>query len=88
MVLHAQDYVRQIEEQIRLSQHPRFDASSERSDAAQLRLFNETEVTAVPAVDARPVEAVTYERHKKMPGQRDAAWDQRPVERIEYRPEE
>ena len=42
------------------------------------------------AVDAGSVETVTTTRTKKQPGQRDAAWDHLPVERIEYRlpPEE
>nr|WP_207711467.1 transposase [Sulfobacillus harzensis] len=72
-VAHLRTYIHQLEEQIRLSQHRRFGASSERSDAAQLRLFNEAEAAAVSALDAGPVETVTYQRHKKMPGQRDAA---------------
>lgn len=89
-VAHLRTYVRQLEEQIRLSQHRRFGASSERSDAAPWRLFNEAEVTAVSALDAGPVETITYERSKKRPGQRDAAWEHLPVERIAYRlpPEE
>lgn len=78
-------YIQQLEEQIRLSQHRRFGASSERSDAAQLRLFNEAEAAAVSPVDAGLVETVTYQRQKKTPGQREAAWDHLPVERIEYR---
>ena len=78
-------YIQQLEEQIRLSQHRRFGASSERSDAAQLRLFNEVEAAAVSPVDAGPVETVTYQRQKKTLGQRDAAWDHLPIERIEYR---
>ncbi|NMP25222.1 transposase, partial [Sulfobacillus harzensis] len=83
-VAHLRTYVRQLEEQIRLSPHRRFGASSERSDPAQLRLFNEAEATAVSALEAGPVETGTSERQKKKPGQRDAAWDHLPVERIEY----
>lgn len=84
-VARLRTYVQQLEEQVRLGQHRRFGASSERADALQLQLFNEVEAAAVSAVDAGPVETITYERKKKTPGQRDAAWDHLPVERIEYR---
>ncbi|NMP21579.1 IS66 family transposase [Sulfobacillus harzensis] len=89
-VAQLRTYVQQLEEQIRLSQHRRFGASSERADAEQLRLFNEAEVAAVSALDAGPVDTETHPRPKKRPGQREAAWDHLPVERIEYRlpPEE
>jgi transposase len=84
------EQVRWFEEQIRLAQHRRFGASSERSDAAQLHLFNEAEATAATAGGAVVEETITYTRKKKDRGQRDAALKNFPVERIEYRlpPEE
>ncbi len=78
--------VRWLEEQIRLAQQRRFGASSERSDAAQLHLFNEAEAEAASAVEAPAEhETITYQRKKKTPGQRDAALQHLPTERIEYR---
>ncbi len=83
------------EEQLRLAQHKRFGASSERSDADQLRLFNEAEAeaaadTAGEATEQEPaVETITYERKKKQPGYREEMLKNLPVECIEYRlPEE
>ena len=77
--------VQWFEEQIRLAQHRRFGASSERSDPAQLHLFNEVEAAAVSAVDAPPEDPLIATRKKKERGQRDAALKNFPVERVEYR---
>lgn len=80
------DRVRWFAEQIRLAQHRRFGASSERSDAAQLHLFNEAEAEAASALEASAEEeTITYQRKKKTRGQRDEALKHLPVERIEYR---
>lgn len=74
-------------EQRRLAQHKHFGASSERSDADQLRLFNEAESEAEiePSTEEPQVETVTYERRKKQPGHREEMLKNLPVERIEYR---
>lgn len=77
--------VRWFEEQIRLGLHHRFGTSSERSDPAQLRLFNEAEATAVAPIEAEAEETITYQRQKKTRGQRDLALKNFPVDRIEYR---
>lgn len=77
-------------EERRLARHQRFGASSERSDADQLRLFNEVETEAV-AEDGETtepesaVETITYKRKKRKPGTREEMLDNLPVERIEYR---
>ena len=74
------------EEQLRLALHHRFGSSSERSDADQLRLFNEVEAEAeMPAEQDTEVETVTYERRKKQPGQREEMLKNLPREQIEYR---
>ena len=65
------------ESQLRRAAPRQFGASSERSDAHQLELFNEAEATAPPAL---AVETITYERKKKTPGQRDAQLAHLPVE--------
>lgn len=79
-----------LEEKLRLAQHKRFGSSSERSDLDQLWLFNEAEMEAEstaeePTAEEPSVETITYERHKKHPGQREAMLEHLPVERIEYR---
>lgn len=81
------------EEQLRIAQHKRFGASSEHSDADQLRLFNEVEEAAretesQPNSEDTEVETITYERRKKQLGQREAMLKNLPVERIEYRLDE
>lgn len=82
-----QAQVKLLMEQLRLATHKRFGASSERSDANQLKLdlFNETEAEAQPGAEEPTVETITYERRKKQPGQREAMLGNLPVERIEYR---
>ncbi len=77
--------VQWFEEQIRLAQHRRFGASSERSDTTQLHLFNEVEAAAVAAVGAPSDDPIIATRKKKERGQRDAALKNFPVERVEYR---
>ena len=78
---------KRLMEQLRLATHRRFGASSERSDANQLKLdlFNEAEAEAQPGAEEPTVETITYERRKKQPGQREAMLGNLPVERIEYR---
>jgi len=74
-------------EQIRLSRHKRFGATSESSDSEQLRLFNEVEMEAESEPEAQEptLETITYERRKKQAGQREEMLKNLPVERIEYR---
>ncbi len=76
-----------LEQKLRLAQHQRFGASSERtpSDSVQLQLFNEAEVESEPAAEEPTVETIIYERKKKQPGQREAMLKDLPVERVEYR---
>lgn len=77
--------VQWFEAQIRLAQHHRFGASSERSDVLQLSLFNEAEAITADPGDDGPEETITYPRKKKTRGQRELALKNFPVDRIEYR---
>ncbi|SDX00789.1 Transposase [Alicyclobacillus hesperidum] len=81
-----------LPEQLRLARHRQFGKSSERTTDNQIRLdlvFNEAEVEAQPEAEEPTFEAVTYQRRKKQPGQRDAMLADLPVEQIESRlPEE
>lgn len=75
------------EEQIRLAQHKRFGASSEKTDANQLelQLFNEAEVTAASAVQTEPeTETIAYTR-RKTSGKREMDLSGLPVEQRFYR---
>ena len=77
-------------EQLRLSQHRQFGASSEKTlPAEQLSLFNEAEAESKPDLPEPTVETITYQR-KKQQGHREAILEDLPVETIEYRlpPEE
>lgn len=81
--------VKLLLEERRLAAYRRFGSLSERSDADQLRMFNEAEVELDQAAEEPAVETVTYERKKKQPGQREEMFKDLPVERMEYRlPEE
>lgn len=73
------------EEQLRLAQHKRFGASSEKSDPNQmeLQLFNEAEVTAAPASEPE-TETISYTR-KKTSGKREIDLEGLPVEQRFYR---
>ncbi len=73
------------EEQFRLAQQKRFDASSEKTDPNQLdlQLFDEAEVLASAEEPESDVETITYNR-KKSSGNREAKLDQFPVETIVY----
>lgn len=73
-----------LEEQFLLSQKRRFGASSEKTSADQLSLFNEAEVEAQPLLAEPTVEKITYERRKQR-GHREAMLKDLPVETIEYR---
>jgi transposase len=80
--------VRWYEEQLRLSRHKQFSASSEKTEAEQLNLFNEAEDTANPQAEEPTLETITYQRRKKQTGQRAELLKDLPVEVIEYRLEE
>ncbi|WP_311794971.1 IS66 family transposase [Alicyclobacillus acidiphilus] len=77
------------EEQLRLAQHKRFGASSERSDADQLRLFNEVETEAATEVEEevlpQETEAMAHEKRKRRAAAREEMLKNLPTERIEYR---
>ncbi len=80
--------VKLLWEQLRLARHRQFGKSSERTMENQVRLdlvFNEAEAEAQPEAEEPTVEMVTYQRRKKQPGQREAMFEDLPVERIEYR---
>ncbi|WP_010493870.1 IS66 family transposase [Paenibacillus elgii] len=73
------------EEQFRLAQQKRFDASSEKThpDQLELNLFNEAELLVASAAEEPDMETVTYSR-KKSAGSREAKLDHFPVETITY----
>lgn len=75
-----------VEERLRLSQHQRFGASSERThpDQLELNLFNEAEDVALPEQPEPTVETITYTRNK-YPGQREDKLAGLPQETEEYR---
>lgn len=70
-----------FEEQLRLSRHRQFGASSELSDDNQLRLFNEPEATANPVFAEPTLEKITYERRKRQ-GRREDILADLPVETV------
>lgn len=70
-----------FEEQLRLSRHRRFGASSERSDDNQLQLFNEPEATANPVFAEPTIEKITYGRRKRQ-GHREEILADLPVETV------
>lgn len=72
------------EAQFRLARQRQYGASRERSDTRQLELFNEAKQEAASALEAPAVETITYDRKKKTVGQRNAALEHLPVERIDY----
>ena len=80
--------LRWYEEQLRLSRQKQFGASSEKTEAEQLNLFNEAEDTANPQAEEPTIETITYQRRKKQTGQRAELLKDLPVEVIEYRLEE
>ena len=81
--------VKWLEEQLRLMQHNRFGASSEKTLPGQLELFNEVENESNPELPEPELESITYKRRRKKRGHREAMLENLPVETIEYRlPEE
>ncbi len=72
-----------LEQKLRLHQHKRFGASSEKTHPDQQRLFNEAEVTAVPLEAEPALETITYKRRKSK-GKRKQDLKNLPVEVIEY----
>ena len=73
------------EEQLRLLQKNRFSFSSEKTNPDQLELFNEVENEANPDLPEPTLESVTYQRRRKVRGQRELMLENLPVETIEYR---
>jgi len=80
--------LRWYEEQFRLSRQKKFGVSSEKTEPEQLNLFNEVEDTAAPQAQEATLETITYQRRKKLAGQRADLLKDLPVEVIEYRLEE
>jgi transposase len=78
------------EEQLRLLQKNRFGFSSERTNPDQLELFNEVEKEANPDLPEPTLDSITYQRRRKVSGQREMMLENLPVETIDYRlsPEE
>ncbi|WP_222422772.1 transposase, partial [Aeribacillus pallidus] len=78
--------LRWYEEQYRLSQKRKFGSSSEKTNPNQLELplFNEAEVESNVKAEEPTVETITYRRKKKR-GQRQATFENLPMETIEYR---
>jgi len=75
--------IERLEEQLRLAAHKRFGASSEKSDAAQLGLFNEAEtIAAQPQTDAST--EITVPEHKRTKGGRKPLDPNLPRVRIEH----
>lgn len=75
--------IERLEEQLRLAAHKRFGASSEKSDAAQLGLFNEAEtIAAQPQTDAST--DITVPEHKRTKGGRKPLDPNLPRVRIEH----
>jgi len=70
-------------EQIKLSQHKRFGASSEKSEYDQLGFFNEAEKEADNHVAEPELEEIKYKR-KKRAGKKQEMLSDLPVETIEY----
>ena len=70
-------------EQIKLSQHKRFGASSEKSEYDQLGLFNEAEKEADDRVAEPELEEIKYKR-KKRAGKKEEMLSDLPVETIDY----
>lgn len=76
--------VKYYEEQLRLSKHRQFGASSEKGEVPeQLGLFDEAETTADPKQPEPELEEITYSRRKRV-GKREDDLSALPVEVIEY----
>lgn len=75
-----------FKEQIRLSKHRQFGASSEKTvpGQEQLLIFNEAEAVAQPLQADPTMETLTYQRRKQR-GHRETVLANLPVERIEYK---
>lgn len=86
-VIQLEQLVQWYEQKLRLQHKRMFGASSERTDgeSIQLRLFNEAETEAEPALEEPTMEAIAYERKKKHKGNREEQLKDLPVERIDYR---
>jgi len=54
-----------LEEQLQLSRHKRFGASSEKADADQLNLFNEAEAATDTSPDEEAADTTTIPEHKR-----------------------
>lgn len=78
-----QSKIDMILEQIKLSQHVRFGASSEKSIYDQQDLFNEAEKEADDHLEEPILEEIKYTRNKSV-GKKSKMLDSLPTERIDY----
>ena len=86
---HLENQVELLMEALRLANHKRFGASSEKSEETLMEqlsfLFNEAEVFAVAAEKEEVTEVAAHKRHKKHEYTLDTLPENLPVERIEHR---
>ena len=86
---HLENQVELLMEALRLANHKRFGASSEKSGETLMEqlsfLFNEAEVFAAAAEEKEATEVAAHKRHKKHEYTPDTLPDNLPVERIEHR---
>lgn len=75
--------VKHYEELFKLSQHRRFGASSEKSNEAQLNIFEISEKDESIASDEAEIKGITY-KHRKQKGKREADLSKLPLEVVEH----
>ncbi|MEM8804024.1 MAG: IS66 family transposase zinc-finger binding domain-containing protein [Pseudomonadota bacterium] len=75
--------IERLQEQLRLARHKRFGASSEKTPADQLGLFNEAEVASTAPDDGSDDTEITVPKHKRTKGGRKRLPDHLPRVRIE-----
>ena len=87
-MLTPQQY-RWLMEALRLTNHKRFGASSEKSEETLMEqlsfLFNEAEVFAAATEKEEVTEVTAHKRHKKHEYTMDSIPEDLPIERIEHR---
>ena len=76
--------IERLQEQLRLARHKRFGASSEKTPADQLGLFNEAEVTSTAPDDRGDDTEITVPEHKRAKGGRKLLPDHLPRVRVEH----
>ena len=76
--------IERLQEQLRLARHKRFGASSEKTPADQLGLFNEAEITSTAPDDGGDDTEITVPEHKRAKGGRKPLPDNLPRVRVEH----